>query len=81
MFWKWATQMVGWHKELGITKGLQGANTQNNMLTCSFGRIDLPIKLINVKYPWFRFNTIPVGPQSYELKRIGEQCLQGRSRI
>ena len=49
VFWKGMREMVCRHKELGIAKGFQGANTQNNVLSCLFGGIDLSIKLIGIK--------------------------------
>src|SRR5215470_3373471 len=81
MFLERWPQVVGRHKELGITKGFQWANTQDDLLACSFSGIDLPIELIGIKFSRLRFYTIPVGPQANELKWIDEQCLQDGSRI
>src|SRR6266568_481968 len=76
MFLERGPQVVGWHKELGVTKGFQRANTQDHLLPCSFSGIDLPIELVSIKFSWLRFYTIPVSSQANELKWVGEQCLQ-----
>ena len=74
MFLERVSQIVGRHKELGIAKIFQRANTQDDLLSCSFSGIDLPIELIGMKFTWRKFYPIPVGPQTNHLKWVGEQC-------
>jgi|SRR6266568_1118654 len=68
-FW----ELVPWHIELRVTEVLDRSHRDHHLLSSSLRCVKLPIELTGVEFAWGGFDTVPIGCQTDDFERMGEQ--------